>query len=843
MGLAGVICAAAFAQEPAPPDSVLRLIDLAGLARLEPGAVCRQFASTDPAGRGDDHGHFLRMEGRRAVLAEMDGPGVIVRLWSANAAGRLRLFFDGESEARLDAPFQDLFTGKCPPFVEPIATHQGGGWISYFPIPYARHCKVEVDELENPAALYYQVQYLTWPAGTPIRTFTRELPPAEKRALERVLESWRAPPQDPPRALEGDLDAEWRGAFDFTKTAGGMQGIAPGERVELARVEDPAKRGGVVGHFSVRVPRGSPEELRGLVLEVEQDGASAPLVSAPVADFFGVGFGMRDQRGLLLGWRGDAGWCRFPLPFRERLGIFVLNAGLERPLLVECKATFGRFARAAPDDLGRFHAEFRAVDPVGEELYEFARIAGAGKLAGVNFTLQGVGDLWYLEGNEQISVDGESRPSIVGTGTEDFFNGGWYWDSGPLSLPLHGLGVKEEWTTNRTTPWRHFLPDAVPFRSGLVGRIEHGSANAVLDACYASVAFWYGESPTPVRRVTPQEARLPRQWVKRPKDALAAATLNWSPEGAMKPAKWEDLSRGFRGCEFPLYQGFPVSHFERDRPKVPAEVALLRGREVRAAFMVDEGDRYRLRLQLVRHPGAPKLAVLVDDQPAGEFLPAPGGGASGGASTSSEPADGVAPELTPQVGPVGLARGEHVLALRQDPAAPPDAWTGLDCLVLESAAPFVKSWWIAPPLECDPRGTVEQAPEVEAAFIATGFDPAAAGWKEVADAGDVADLNHWVTPRAPIFAYLATWVRSPDDRVARVRLGSDDGVRVWANGELAWSHALHRPITVDADRFDLKLRAGWNLLLVKVRNDDGGFALSLRLADPDGALLASTRRG
>ena len=106
----------------------------------------------------------------------------------------------------------------------------------------------------------------------------------------------------------------------------------------------------------------------------------------------------------------------------------------------------------------------------------------------------------------------------------------------------------------------------------------------------------------------------------------------------------------------------------------------------------------------------------------------------------------------------------------------------------------------------------------------------------------MADLNHWVTPRAPIFGYLLTYVFSPDDRVARARLGSDDGVRVWCNGALVWSHALHRPITVDADRFDVPLEKGWNALLAKVKNDDGGYALSLRLCDPDGSLRPATKR-
>ena len=45
---------------------------------------------------------------------------------------------------------------------------------------------------------------------------------------------------------------------------------------------------------------------------------------------------------------------------------------------------------------------------------------------------------WYLEGNERAEIDMAQTPVIQGTGTEDFFNGGWYFENGPFTLPLHG---------------------------------------------------------------------------------------------------------------------------------------------------------------------------------------------------------------------------------------------------------------------------------------------------------------------------------------------------------------------------------------------------------------------
>src|SRR6185295_5884475 len=43
-----------------------------------------------------------------------------------------------------------------------------------------------------------------------------------------------------------------------------------------------------------------------------------------------------------------------------------------------------------------------------------------------------------LEGDERVLLDGARPPGIYGTGVEDLFNGGFYFDRGPFALPLHG---------------------------------------------------------------------------------------------------------------------------------------------------------------------------------------------------------------------------------------------------------------------------------------------------------------------------------------------------------------------------------------------------------------------
>ena len=82
-----------------------RLTDLEFPARLpDPGERAAQFSSFDRASRynaetgkyerwdaNGDGGGFIRLENGEQVLAEMEGPGCIWRIWSARAWAMMRL--------------------------------------------------------------------------------------------------------------------------------------------------------------------------------------------------------------------------------------------------------------------------------------------------------------------------------------------------------------------------------------------------------------------------------------------------------------------------------------------------------------------------------------------------------------------------------------------------------------------------------------------------------------------------------------------------------------------------------------------------------------------------------
>ncbi len=123
------------------------------------------------------------------VLAEMDGPGCVVNIWSANPddAGNIRIYLDEAKEPVIEAPLTKLLGGKwqtkidgkeTTPFPDPIACERSRGFNLYFPIAYAKHCKITVDKPD----IYYHVDYRSYPQGTEVETFSlRQL---EEKAKE-----------------------------------------------------------------------------------------------------------------------------------------------------------------------------------------------------------------------------------------------------------------------------------------------------------------------------------------------------------------------------------------------------------------------------------------------------------------------------------------------------------------------------------------------------------------------------------------------------------------------------------------------------------------------------------
>jgi len=148
-----------------------------------------------------------------------------------------------------------------------------------------------------------------------------------------------------------------------------------------------------------------------------------------------------------------------------------------------------------PADAGYFTAIYRQEDPttLGRD-YLFAGIDGAGHYIGVSYTMTGAITGSYMEGDERFHVDGARSPSLYGTGTEDYFNGGWYFQvTGPFDNPLHGspYRLKRVGDRSRTGCYRMHVGDLVPFSQGAHLGIEHDANNGDTEDTHSSVAYFY----------------------------------------------------------------------------------------------------------------------------------------------------------------------------------------------------------------------------------------------------------------------------------------------------------------------------------------------------------------
>jgi len=86
-------------------------------------------------------------------------------------------------------------------------------------------------------------------------------------------------------------------------------------------------------------------------------------------------------------------------------------------------------------------------------------------------------------------------------------------------------------------------------------------------------------------------------------------------------------------------------------------------------------------------------------------------------------------------------------------------------------------------------------------------------------------------------AYLRTRVWSPKEQKTQLELGSDDGVKVWLNGQLVHSNNVIRPAEPGQDKTPVTLKEGWNPLRVKLTQAQGQWSLVVRFRSPDGGQL------
>ena len=432
---------------PAPGEiSVLTLlhemVDLDHLARL-PAArfAAGQTASTDRRSRQpadaegwfanddfvtDTEANLVRVEaapdgGKRYVLLDAAGPGAVVRLWSANPTGTLRIYIDGDARPALEAPMAALLSGAISPFVAPFGQVTARGYSLYFPIPYRSRCVVTVDSIVSPdpfngrptAKLYYQIGTRAYrPAAA------RDLRPYAPAELARaggaiartallLRDGLSAPGPRPGRRTIGLPAATLDRGHPISLTVPAPEG------------------GGRLVELRLATSERAPDKLRAMTLTLAFDGEET--VSAPLVAFFGTSPEIVPYRSLPMLIEPDGTLvCRFSMPFHKRAVVGVARGGTGS---AELHGSVTVDAAAFDGASMLFRATWRPRAVIRTRPFQdwhIATLEGTGQQVGTLLDVENPpGVSWWGEGDEKIFVDGESFPSLFGTGTEDYFGYAW----------------------------------------------------------------------------------------------------------------------------------------------------------------------------------------------------------------------------------------------------------------------------------------------------------------------------------------------------------------------------------------------------------------------------------
>jgi hypothetical protein len=105
-------------------------------------------------------------------------------------------------------------------------------------------------------------------------------------------------------------------------------------------------------------------------------------------------------------------------------------------------------------------------------------------------------------------------------------------------------------------------------------------------------------------------------------------------------------------------------------------------------------------------------------------------------------------------------------------------------------------------------------------------------WRELTLAKpEMVDLIPQFGDQQGVCAYAYAEIVSRDEQPAQLRLGSDDGIAAWWNGQEVLRKNVLRGAAPDQESVDVTLRKGTNRLLLKITQDGGGWAFYCRLVD------------
>lgn len=431
------------------------------------------------------------------LIAADDGPGYVSRLLLARGISspsgsvlvevrpmneRVRVYIDGEPKPVIDSLWSELADATSAPFSAPLTVWSSGAIVSYVPISYSNRLRVFIDDLNGSSTLTLYYVHVTTQRVQSTKPYSADVlaSPAARAELDQVM------------ATASNLGTSW---FD-------QDVMLEGGGASTVWMRD---RAGTLQRIELQLDAATANEiLNETSLRLSWDGGAAA-VDLPLGAMFGSRHGVKPVSTLPLSVSSDGNVVTMslslPMPFANNAQLELLHSGdSSRTLKLRLSGTDGNPA----GEWGHLRSAFSEQrDPQRDQRFRVAALSGRGKYVGTIFYAHGKADatgqaganteLGFLDGDERLDVDGQT--TWIGTGTDNYFNGAFYFPEGLYNSPfsaLSQLDVNESAGTSEATLMRWtVLADEINFQKKLELSFEFGANRPATVRDYAAVSFYY----------------------------------------------------------------------------------------------------------------------------------------------------------------------------------------------------------------------------------------------------------------------------------------------------------------------------------------------------------------
>jgi len=496
----------------------------------------------------------------RYLICDVDGPGAMVRIWTAWFTGELEVYLNGNDEALYKGPAQDFVFNTYDAISGSKGIYNKEGVFfqntaGYYPIPFSHGFKMiwtgKIQDLH-----FYHIQLRLYEDKTRIYTFSTDDLIASQNEINMLLQKLN----DPIENFSG------KGAQSSVSKI-----IQAGEEstIFVSKGEE------AITQFELKIEaKDLSVALRQSILKIRFDGASSAQVQSPVGDFFGAAPGINPYHSLPFSVLPDGRMiCRFYMPYRDSIEISIQNLGEDEVKILADITTENYFwkensmyfrARWRID-----HGLFASYDPSQDIPYLFAN--GKGVMVGASAYIYNPTSVpssygnWWGEGDEKIFIDHAEFPDFFGTGSEDYFN--YAWSSSAIFTHPYCGQPRNDGPANRgfVTNYRWHILDKIPFNTGFTFYMELMSHEPVENFSYGRTVYLYGkpgmyDDHMLITKEDVRQLKLPKNWQPIGRKGSHNATF----------IQAEDLLIDKTNVEFesdPLWSGDKILCWEPDSSK------------------------------------------------------------------------------------------------------------------------------------------------------------------------------------------------------------------------------------------------------------------------------------